>query len=75
MQDKLQVFVEYYQQLYKSSGPEIGRIEDFVSRIPKFQDGDRQKLSQPISMQEVEWTINNFKLGKAPGLDGLMATF
>lgn len=73
--DKLQVFVEYYQQLYQSSGPEMEKIKDFVSRVPiqVFQEGDRQRLNQPISVQEEDWAINNLKVRKAPGLDSLMA--
>lgn len=73
--DKLQVFVEYYQQLYKNAGLGMGKIEEYLNKvpIPKLQEGDKQGLNLSISIQEVKWASSNLKVGKTPGLEGLMA--
>lgn len=44
--EKLQVFVKYYQRLYKSSELEMGKIKEYLSKvpIPKLKEGDKQRI-------------------------------
>lgn len=54
-----------------------GKIEEYLNKfsILKLQEGDKQRLNLSISIQEVEWAIDNLKVGKTLGLDGLTAKF
>lgn len=75
--DKLKVFEDYYQDLYKSSMPEGEAIEAFLTNVnmPVLTDDHRQSLEEVITIQEVDWAIGKLKVDKAPGMDGITAEF
>lgn len=59
--EKLQVFTDYYQELYKRSEINVENTEDFLNETPisKLQELHRQNLNHPITTQEVDWAISN----------------
>lgn len=74
---KLEIFAEYYWELYFSSDPAEADIDIFLYKVKilKLADNHRQTLESPISIQEIGGDIVKLKLGKSPGLDGLPAEF
>eukprot|EP00253_Pinus_taeda_P004604 PITA_04604 len=70
-------FLHYFKEMNQE--PNINRVEaiDSITRhIPcLITEDENTLLLKPISLQEVEIAVNYLKAGKAPGPDGLNATF
>lgn len=75
--DKLKVFSEYYNDLYKSTQPDENVIQCFLSgiEIPGLAEAQQQRLNIGITITDLEAFIQSMKLGRAPGLDGLPIEF
>lgn len=78
MQRRLDIFSRYYEALYS---PVVGAWEEVVMdflgkvRIPCLTPIDRDKLEEPIKLDEVLLAIRALKASKSPGLDGLTGEF
>lgn len=77
LRDKLQVFADYYNKLYYSSAPSKDLMRQFLNQvdIPVFTEQHKQGLDRDITSGELEAEIQQVKLGKSPGLDGLTVEF
>lgn len=75
LKDKLQVFVDYYRELYDSSSEDLGRQFPEQVDIPVFIEEHKQDLDRDITASVLEVAIQQMKLGKSPGLDGLTVEF
>eukprot|EP00253_Pinus_taeda_P020401 PITA_20401 len=69
--------LNHFKQVHKE--PSIDRsqaIQNITSKIPKLiSDQHNQMLLKPIDLQEVESTVKQLKVGKAPGSDGFTSNF
>lgn len=70
---KLQTLVDFYTDLSKSSNPKIDKITEVLDgmEIPWISEAHRKLLNQPVSEQEIDWSIAHLKLEKSPGSDVL----
>lgn len=75
--DKLKILSEYYAHLYKSRHPSGGNRKSFLNDIPlqEITMEAQQGLNAEISYSELELSINQMKLGKAPSPNGLSTEF
>ena len=68
----------YYEQLYKTRNPDIERIQKYLEKlndIPKLTEEDKQLCEGKITESECKIALNNMKMDKSPGLDGLKVEF
>lgn len=69
-------FIEYYQELF---GPQkVARNEferDFLHLMTSLEEEVKERLEEPITVQEIECAIDDLASGKTPGPDGLGAAF
>lgn len=77
MNEKLQIFGEYYKNLYSFSVPMHEVVNDFLDKIsiPQLSEEDQQVLEEPILLAEVIQAIKSLKSTKYPGTDGLTGEF
>uniref|UniRef100_A0A670JBZ4 Reverse transcriptase domain-containing protein n=1 Tax=Podarcis muralis TaxID=64176 RepID=A0A670JBZ4_PODMU len=71
-------FVDFYKQLYRNrERNNKKKIERYLKEkaIRKITMDQKDQLNAPISKEEVEEVINELKRGKAPGPDGLTASY
>lgn len=72
-----QEFLNYFKKMNQE--PNINRtemIDKIIRHIPRLITEDHNTLLlKPISLQEVETTVNLLKAGKAPGPDGFTSNF
>ena len=68
----------YYEQLYKTRNPDIERIQNCLEKlkdIPKLTEEDKQICEGKITESECKIALNNMKMNKSPGSDGLTVEF
>ena len=72
-----QEFKKYFQDILREPPRcKDQAIRSLTQHIPKIiMENHNNMLLQPISMQEVEEAMAQFKDGKAPGPDGFTANF
>lgn len=77
LEETLEIFAQFYEQLYTSVCPSQVDINGFLDglSILRLSDEHCQTMDSPITVVEVEITIDGLKNNKAPGLDGLKAKF
>lgn len=69
-------FVEHYRELFgNGTRSGLGFDSEFMSEMPRLEDGVRESLEMPISVPEIERAIDELPSGKSPGPDGLGAKF
>ena len=77
--DKTQIehaFVEYFLQLLGGVKQDSSTyVRHFLSLMPKIDDDAKARLEAPISVREIEMTIEKMNNGKTPGPDGLGVAF
>lgn len=75
VKEKLQVFVDSYEELCKSLQPAETEVDNFLNsiRIPRMTQEHGFALGKPITPQEIERAILKLKSNRSPGLDGLTA--
>lgn len=67
-------FRDYYEELYSSRQEEMGtEMDTFLGNllIPCLSDEDRMALDTPISLEEMQRTVQEMAGQKSPGPDGL----
>lgn len=69
----VKTFVTYYDHLYATHSPLECIIDMFFTTflMPQLTSNHQRILQSPIILQEIETVINNLKVNKMPGLDGL----
>lgn len=74
---KLELFDQYYTQLYTSELLSRGQIDSFppIFIPPTISDKQREGLNKHLSLNKVLTAINGLRPNKAPGLDGLNSEF
>lgn len=73
------LFADYYQDLYNISESEpfhplsADKIDVFLKKLslPSLSSQQLEDLNRPVTIQEVQKTMNSSKLMKSPGPDGL----
>ena len=66
----------FYLQLFTAVTTENVDSSYFDSmELPKISQEDKTLLEEPIQLAEVEIAVNQLKLGKCPGIDGLPIEF
>uniref|UniRef100_A0A670K2L6 Reverse transcriptase domain-containing protein n=1 Tax=Podarcis muralis TaxID=64176 RepID=A0A670K2L6_PODMU len=71
-------FLDFYRGLYKNNERNnLRKIERFLKEknIQKISTVEKEKLNIPIEIEEIKEIIKEFKKGKAPGPDGLTASY
>lgn len=70
------VFYDYYSTLYAHTSVQTERFKkEFLSSMPRLDDGTNEVLEEPITHEEVKIAIEALNPGKSPGPDGLSAAF
>ena len=64
-------FLNYFKQAHQEPDiDQLSAIESILSNIPKLiSEEHNQLLLKPVDLQEVETSVHQLKVGKAPGLD------
>lgn len=75
--DKLEIFAQFYEELYTSIHPSQLDIHGFLDdlSIPCLSNEHCQMMDCSFTMAEVEIAIGGLKNNKVPGLDSFMAKF
>jgi hypothetical protein len=76
----LQTEVAYYKKLYSSQTTNETDIEQYLSNTPveamqTLNDNESETCNGQLSIQECTDALENMKLNKSPGIDGLSAEF
>lgn len=67
-------FVDYYSaMLQRQDGGNDSQLGDYLSVMPRVNDEMKERLEEPISVAEIERTIEELPTKKSPGPDGLTA--
>lgn len=71
------VFAEFYSKLYASDTIQGLDIDRYLqeANIPIVTQEQRDGMNYPITSEEIILAIKQLKMGKAPGTDGLTATY
>ena len=75
--DIINELAKYYENLFKSNKASNDKIEQYFSDINlmvKLKDTEKLMCETPISENEFSDVVNNLKINKSPGLDGLYFT-
>lgn len=77
MKDKVEIFLKYYQDLYRSETEREERIASLHNSVnmPELRDKHRIALDAPISLEEIYLAITNLKCNTSPGPDSLIHEF
>eukprot|EP00253_Pinus_taeda_P019947 PITA_19947 len=69
--------LNHFKQVHKEPSDDCSQaIQNITRKIPKLiSDQHNQMLLKPVDLQEVESTVKQLKVGKAPGLDGFTSNF
>lgn len=75
MHEKLEIFVDYYSELYAFNVDQKDSSEFFrvYGLPPQLREEYRNILEGPITALEVSTAIDSLKANKSPGPDGLTA--
>ena len=77
IQDRQEILAEvkrYYQKLYTTSG--VGDTSYLVKIVmPQLKEVEKERLDQPISVNEISLALKALANGKSPGTDGLTPDF
>lgn len=75
--EKVQVFVDYCEELYSSSDPVEKKIDEFLIsiEIPQIAQEHKLVLEKPVAPQEIDQATLKLKPNRSPGPDGLTAEF
>uniref|UniRef100_A0A670HYM7 Reverse transcriptase domain-containing protein n=1 Tax=Podarcis muralis TaxID=64176 RepID=A0A670HYM7_PODMU len=70
-------FQSFFKKLYAQGPINEQEIEEFVKKygLSKISEQNKRILNEKITEQEIEGAIQNMKLGKSPGPDGLTARY
>uniref|UniRef100_A0A670KAD3 Reverse transcriptase domain-containing protein n=1 Tax=Podarcis muralis TaxID=64176 RepID=A0A670KAD3_PODMU len=70
-------FQRYFKKLYTQGPQDEAGIKQFLEKngLPKLSQENRSILNCKITPQEIEIAIQNMKLGKSPGPDGLTSKY
>lgn len=71
-------FLDYYEDLYKSSlGVTGGDIDTFLTAVtlPQIDDDQVEQLGQDITLGEIRSAVKHMARNKTPGIDGLPVEF
>ena len=62
---------EYHEQLYAHKFDNLGEMDQFLDRhnLLKLMQEEIDNLNRPITIKEIELTINNFPKQELPGPD------
>ena len=79
----LSYFKTLFQGYHTSNGevstepfsPDFSNLDYFLQGVGQLDPGDSQGLTQPITLEEVQWAIQDSSNNKSPGLDGLTSEF
>jgi len=71
----LDTFKDYYTHLYTSEGTDTQTQHDYKKYAKALTEHQRETLDQPITLAEIEQTIQSMNLNKSPGPDGLTVEF
>ena len=73
----LEVAKSFYEKLYTSKEVDSQQINEYLNGLqtPKLNPDDKQNLEVIITPNELDEVINNLKMNKSPGLDGLTTEF
>lgn len=72
------VFKQFYEELYRSEGElDLDKAKKFFEHLnlPKLSEEDMRYLERPITLEEVNKTIQSLPSGKTPGIDGIPSEF
>lgn len=69
-------FVPHYTNLFSTStkAPHP-QLHEIISKLPSLENDTTEKLNSPLDIQEIIQNITEIKSNKAPGPDGLPASF
>lgn len=70
----IEVVEDFYSTLYKEKNIEENVMDEFLEELDCEVDGG-ESLKKPLDLKEVTEAMKSFKLGKAPGRDGLPREF
>ena len=77
IQDRQEILAEvkrYYQKLYTTSGVgDTSYLDKIV--MPQLKEVEKERLDQPISVNEISLALKALANGKSPGTDGLTPDF
>lgn len=66
------VFVEYYGYLLQRKEHENDtQFQDHLAVMPRLNDKTKERLEEPISVEEIERAIDDLPMETSPGHDGL----
>ena len=71
------IIKEYYEQLYAHKLDSLGKMDKFLEgyNFTKLTYEEIDNLKSPISIKEIESTINNLPKQKEPGPDEFTCEF
>lgn len=71
------LFVTFYQNLYKSDKPAPQDINTFLSTVkcPTLSQDEQEQIGADVTLEEIKGAIQQLQSGKSPGEDGLPAEF
>lgn len=68
--------VNFYEELYASEHEEnVFLAQKFYKDLPQVPKESFEELMKPLSKEEMHISLQSFKNGKAPGIDGLPVYF
>lgn len=69
------IAVKFYNELYTESNINIDTAKELINKMPKIDYQQTKHITRPIECKEITRAINQLKIKKAPGEDGLTAEF
>lgn len=71
-----EAFIDYYRNLLSKKRTKIDVFKQrFLPTMPRLEEETKEKLEEPITMNEIHKAIDELKSGKSPDPGGIIADF